>query len=140
MPKAAIQNRFKTSGCSDAWKSRERNMAKRTPPRSQGNEASPANENSVTRAQPKARRSRAAAPPEDTIGGYPGVERSEDDGTIARAVASDQSSASRSMGSEPSDDDIRARAYQRYLERGGNHGQDFEDWLAAERELKRSKI
>ena len=44
------------------------------------------------------------------------------------------------MGSEPSDDDIRMRAYQRYLERGGNHGQDFEDWLAAERELRASKV
>ena len=44
------------------------------------------------------------------------------------------------MASEPSDDDIRARAYQRYLERGGYHGQDFEDWLAAERELERSKV
>ena len=33
-------------------------------------------------------------------------------------------------------DDIRLRAYQRYLERGGEHGMDFEDWLAAERELQ----
>src|SRR5437763_12705758 len=44
---------------------------------------------------------------------------------------------SRSMGSEPSEEDIRLRAYQRYLERGGGHGMDFEDWLEAERELKR---
>ena len=44
------------------------------------------------------------------------------------------------MGSEPSEDDIRARAYQRYLERGGDHGQDFDDWLEAERELKSSKV
>ena len=91
-------------------------------------------------AQPKARRSRAAATPEDTIGAYPGVERSEDDGTIARAVTGTESSVSRSMGSEPSDEDIRMRAYQRYLERGANDGQDFEDWLTAERELKGSKV
>jgi hypothetical protein len=45
-------------------------------------------------------------------------------------------SSSQSMGSEPSDEDIRVRAYHRYLERGGGHGQDFEDWLEAERELK----
>ena len=44
--------------------------------------------------------------------------------------------ASRSMGSEPSEDDIRLRAYQRYLERGGGHGMDFDDWLEAEQELK----
>jgi hypothetical protein len=48
-------------------------------------------------------------------------------------------SASRSMGSEPSEEDIRLRAYHRYLERGGGHGMDFEDWLEAERELKTSK-
>jgi hypothetical protein len=48
-------------------------------------------------------------------------------------------STSASRGSEPSEEDIRRRAYQRYLDRGGNHGMDFEDWLQAERELKRSK-
>jgi hypothetical protein len=41
-----------------------------------------------------------------------------------------------SMSSSPSDEDIRMRAYHRYLERGGGHGLDFEDWLAAERDLK----
>src|SRR5436190_22860043 len=40
---------------------------------------------------------------------------------------------------EPSEEDIRQRAYQRYLERGGGHGMDFEDWLEAERELKSQK-
>lgn len=39
----------------------------------------------------------------------------------------------------PSVDDIRRRAYERYLERGGNHGQHFDDWLEAERELKNKK-
>jgi hypothetical protein len=68
-------------------------MAKRTPTRSQTNDAAPA-----TPAPPKARRSRG-----------------------------------------PSQEDIRMRAYQRYLQRGGSHGTEFEDWLEAERELKRSK-
>ena len=36
----------------------------------------------------------------------------------------------------PTEDDIRRRAYQMYLERGGGHGMDFEDWLRAESELK----
>ena len=36
----------------------------------------------------------------------------------------------------PSEADIRLRAYERYLERGGGHGMDFEDWLHAEQELK----
>jgi hypothetical protein len=46
------------------------------------------------------------------------------------------SNQSSSMSSEPSDEDIRMRAYQRYVERGGGDGMDFEDWLEAERELK----
>jgi hypothetical protein len=43
---------------------------------------------------------------------------------------------SASMGSEPSEHDIRMRAYHRYLERGGGHGMEFQDWLDAERDLK----
>ena len=39
--------------------------------------------------------------------------------------------------SGPNEDDIRRRAYQRYLERGDGPGSDFDDWLAAERELKK---
>ncbi len=37
----------------------------------------------------------------------------------------------------PTDQEIRARAYEMYLERGGDHGLDFDDWVRAERELKR---
>jgi hypothetical protein len=44
-----------------------------------------------------------------------------------------------SMGSEPGEEEIRMRAYRRYLERGGADGQDFDDWLEAERELKISR-
>ena len=36
-------------------------------------------------------------------------------------------------------DDIRRRAYQRYQQRGGNHGQHFDDWLEAENELRNKK-
>ena len=36
----------------------------------------------------------------------------------------------------PTDNDIRLRAYHRYLERGGVSGGDFDDWLEAERDLK----
>ena len=39
----------------------------------------------------------------------------------------------------PTEDDIRERAYRRFLQRGGGHGQDFEDWLEAERELRTKK-
>jgi DUF2934 family protein len=37
---------------------------------------------------------------------------------------------------QPSEEEIRVRAYHRFLERGGVHGRAFEDWVEAERELK----
>lgn len=35
----------------------------------------------------------------------------------------------------PTREEIELRAYQIYIERGGAHGQDAEDWLQAECEL-----
>jgi hypothetical protein len=40
---------------------------------------------------------------------------------------------------QPSADDIRLRAYHRYLERGGTPGRDFDDWVEAEKELKATR-
>jgi hypothetical protein len=37
---------------------------------------------------------------------------------------------------EPSLADIAARAHDRFVQRGGEHGHDLEDWLAAEAELR----
>ena len=48
----------------------------------------------------------------------------------------DQAQRSESIVTEPSEEEIRLRAYQRFLERGGKHGSHFDDWLAAERDLK----
>lgn len=39
--------------------------------------------------------------------------------------------------SGPSLQDIRQRAFEILIERGGIHGCDLEDWLQAERELKK---
>ena len=36
----------------------------------------------------------------------------------------------------PSHDEIAEAAYHRYLQRGGGHGMDFEDWVEAERILR----
>jgi len=128
-------------------------MAKRTPPRAQANDSATA-----VPAQPKARRSRGRAAPEpDTLTAFPDVERTENDDAALNAASGDEQpasaiannaeetsgtawspaqSSSASMASEPSDEDIRMRAYHRYLERGGREGMEFEDWLEAERELK----
>jgi hypothetical protein len=35
-----------------------------------------------------------------------------------------------------SPDEVARRAYEIYQRRGGDHGADLDDWLAAERELK----
>ena len=41
--------------------------------------------------------------------------------------------------SNPTEEEIRLRAYHRYLERGGAPGEQFDDWLEAERELRSRK-
>jgi hypothetical protein len=71
----------------------------------------------------------------DEVGPARPVARSRRTKPAPAAVSDDTPSAPASA--EPSDEDIRLRAYHRYLERGGGHGMDFEDWLEAERELKR---
>ena len=37
------------------------------------------------------------------------------------------------------DDAVARRAYQRFEERGYEHGRDMDDWLEAERELRRGE-
>jgi hypothetical protein len=82
-----------------------------------------------------AKRATPRAQAEDTAGATPPRprrQRAANGGQTAPAAELH----STSMGSEPSEEDIRMRAYHRYLERGGGHGMDFEDWLEAEREIK----
>jgi hypothetical protein len=40
----------------------------------------------------------------------------------------------------PSEDRIRQRAYERYQERGGEHGRDADDWFEAEREVEGERV
>jgi hypothetical protein len=47
-------------------------------------------------------------------------------------AASSDSAAAR----EPSYNEIAEAAYHRYLQRGGQDGQDFDDWVEAERSLR----
>jgi hypothetical protein len=37
---------------------------------------------------------------------------------------------------EPSGEEIARRAHELYLQRGGEHGKDVEDWVRAEKEMK----
>ena len=54
----------------------------------------------------------------------------------ADKVVAAESQKSTNLSAEPTEEQIRIRAYERYLERGGGHGMDFEDWLEAKRELR----
>ena len=42
------------------------------------------------------------------------------------------------LTSAPTVEEIRARAYEIYIERGQREGEDLEDWLRAEKELTES--
>ncbi len=41
---------------------------------------------------------------------------------------------------ELSGDEIARRAYELYLQRGGEHGKDVEDWVRAEKEMRDEPI
>ncbi|MEO7275225.1 MAG: DUF2934 domain-containing protein [Vicinamibacterales bacterium] len=59
-----------------------------------------------------------------------------------KPVSRKTATANVSIGTSPttsvSDDVIAARAFEYYCSRGGEHGRDMDDWLAAERELRGS--
>jgi hypothetical protein len=57
----------------------------------------------------------------------------------ARKTKTVSTTESTPPSTEPSVDEIRRRAYERYQERGGNHGRHFDDWLEAEKELRSKK-
>jgi DUF2934 family protein len=77
--------------------------------------------------QPRARRTRG--PADDTLAQAADI-------TSTTTIELDEISAAETG---PTEEEIRTRAYQRYLERGAGHGLDFEDWLEAERELKNAR-
>ena len=41
---------------------------------------------------------------------------------------------------EPSREEIARVAHELYLQRGGEHGKDVEDWVRAEKELSRAPV
>jgi DUF2934 family protein len=84
---------------------------------------------------PRKNTSRRQSSPRDIRFGEPDPNRNDPEPLTSESSSGDEMETQTS-GSEPSDEDIRIRAYHRYLERGGGHGADFDDWLEAERELK----
>jgi hypothetical protein len=119
-------------------------MAKRTPNRTQADDAGAAAGSETTR-KPRAAAARSRSAREVGAAAARGQDQAaamsdeflgegQAPGEPVQGEARDVQSTS--MGSEPSEEDIRLRAYHRYLERGGGHGRDYDDWLEAERELK----
>ena len=50
--------------------------------------------------------------------------------------ASSTHTATPVLDASPTPGEIAEAAYHRYLQRGGQHGGDFDDWIEAERELR----
>jgi hypothetical protein len=78
-----------------------------------------------------------AAPAVDvaTIGGTEPLANASD--TRANTTASNTMNSTSSNGDhQPSHDEIAQAAYFRHLNRGGSSGDEFEDWVEAERELR----
>jgi Protein of unknown function (DUF2934) len=54
-----------------------------------------------------------------------------------QATSSHAETGEDSLGNSTRNEEIRRRAYEIYLERGEQPGRELDDWLQAERELKR---
>lgn len=86
---------------------------------------------------PRSQAPEIGATANDTKQRAPGRSRTKRETALASDTStSPAGSVTFAERAEPSEEEIRLHAYHRYLQRGGGHGMDFEDWLEAERELK----
>jgi hypothetical protein len=106
-------------------------MAKRTP-RTEADDTTTASTNREARASDAL----GAAEGRQPSPGGRGRAARETQGAATPVAEEQPTEAGESSEYSPSEDEIRYRAYLLYIERGGGHGMDFEDWLQAERELK----
>ena len=108
--------------------------ARRTPARRRTDKAQPAVPAPITEmATPSAPGEVATAP-----GTVEPALMTEPASVAAMAVIGDTSGTTREAlrVAGPNLEEIERRAYELYLERGGQDGRDLEDWLEAERQLK----
>ncbi len=69
------------------------------------------------------------------------IARPDDSPTVALDRANDMPRQNvESLPYTPSYEEIAEAAYLRYLERGGQHGYDFDDWVDAERSLRSRSV
>lgn len=87
---------------------------------------------------PKPRKKATNAPDEQTTPATASAPATASDAP-AQAKQESADTAPQATGdttaSRPDPDRIARRAYELYLARGGSHGRELEDWLAAEREF-----
>ena len=110
----------------------ERTMAKK-------NSRSDSSASSTNTPAPERRRTVRATT--RTTGTTPAASIAEPDGSpaVVRDTANERPAQVGDNTSVPTYEQIAEAAYQRYLHRGGQHGQDFDDWLEAERSLRDRK-
>lgn len=107
-------------------------MAKRNAPRSEAGDA-------AAPEAPKTRRARGAPAPSRAATSEAMTSESNQADPLASESMASAAERAETAGYEPNEEEIRLRAYHRYLERGGTPGMDFDDWLEAERELRSLK-
>ena len=73
-----------------------------------------------------------------TSGTTPDASIAEPDGSpaVVRDTANEMPAQVSDSTSVPTYEQIAEAAYQRYLQRGGQHGHDVDDWIDAERSLR----
>ena len=94
--------------------------------------------------RPRGRRVQAPGAPQADIGARadePGSTFEERSGrTVQQAPGDAQPRGDLALqGDDPTEAEIRERAYQMYLERGEYHGRDFDDWVEAEQQLRKTR-
>ena len=93
----------------------------------------PAVPRSNSSSNPPTARPRSRGPARSAAQRAAAADASADRSTSSSAAAT---SAAGDMPQSPTFDEIAEAAYHRYLRRGGSDGQDFDDWVEAERELR----
>jgi hypothetical protein len=109
-------------------------MAKKTPRSSDSSTPTPAPP--ARRRAPAQKKTAQAAPAIDiaTVGRSEPVASASDTGVAASA--NEANSAPNNGGHQPTHEEIAEAAYFRHLKRGGAGGDEFDDWVEAERELR----
>jgi hypothetical protein len=90
-----------------------------------------------TKARRAPARRTASRKPTDAAASAPDLARTEPAAQRQQVAASGaKERASRNTPNAPSPEEVRRRAYELYVRRGGTDGSDKDDWYEAERQLR----